>query len=307
MRIDLIHYHDDFDGVVAAAMLIAWQNRELSLKTISYENRLEWSKEVYKQPFAVVDFLYHPDATVWIDHHDTSFQMFGSAEKFQADKFHVWDTSATSCPRVIMERKWFQKELKERFLEWTKWADIIDSALYESSEQALDLDNPYLRFASTIPFWVYDSISSEIIHKIAEGDINEVLLHPVVEESVGLVSTQRSKVEKGAVLREVQGGNIVFMNQGHISAPYLRYLPYREYPNSLWSVGIYLAKQGFVVSVGENPWNSPGDLVHLGKLCSKFGGGGRKQTAGIPAKSLVEAEELAEVVIKELLQVDVLL
>jgi len=300
LRIDAVHHHDDFDGVVAAGMLVAWQSRPLATRPVTYGARGEWLQEPLVGAVAVVDFLFRPDAALWIDHHDTTFQAHGSPSDYAADEFHVWDPSAESCPAVIAQRPWFPNELRDRFREWVRWADVVDSALYESPRQALDLENPYLRFASSISRWVHEPVGAEIVRVVASGSVREVLEHSRVSRAVEAVIEDRDLVSSFALMESRLRGAAVLFDQGDIQAAYQRYLPYQRYPECSWSVAIYRAKHGFVVSVGENPWNRPLVPVHLGHLCERHGGGGRQQTAGIPAATKSEALRLAESVLTEL-------
>lgn len=300
VRIDFVYHHDDFDGVVAAAMLCAWQGRTLATMPVTYSSRDSWRSTRMQPRTAVVDFLFRDDVALWIDHHDTSFGTEEQKRLFRPDAFHIWDPAAPSCPSVIIARSWFSPALRRRFALWTRWADIVDSALYESPSHAMDLRSPYLRVAASIPRWVHTNAASMVVNAIANGNVQEVLRLPQVSAAVSAVAKDRETVRRRAHHRVSASGRVAYLDQGHLRAAYDRYRAFVVAPRSQYSVAIYAAQLGWVVSVGENPWNRPAVWRNLGELCQKYGGGGRAATAGVPVDTLDDAHSIAEVLVEEL-------
>src|SRR5688572_22189187 len=132
-----LYYHHDYDGVVAAAMVTSTTRTELELTPVQYAPDLNWTEKRLAVETGIVDFLYHPEATLWIDHHATTFSSEAVRERFRPDPFHVFAPDAASCPGVIVRLPWFER--CERWNDYVRWADIIDGAAYESPAQANNL------------------------------------------------------------------------------------------------------------------------------------------------------------------------
>src|SRR5258706_7178548 len=74
-----LYFHSPcFDGIVSCVLAWdfleatqAWSIREVH--AVNYNERPTWLSRKLDSPCAVVDFLYHPEAQFWADHHATSF------------------------------------------------------------------------------------------------------------------------------------------------------------------------------------------------------------------------------------------
>ena len=78
MRKGTLYFHSAcFDGLVSA--VLAWVFLETKdwrfqgFIPVNYDVRTMWLSDPLKTPAAIVDFLYHPDADFWADHHPTTF------------------------------------------------------------------------------------------------------------------------------------------------------------------------------------------------------------------------------------------
>src|SRR3990167_62168 len=75
-----LFFHQDFDGITSAAVFLSYAKRldllshsRVELVPVDYELKKEWPDRTLPKPGAIVDFLYHPDADWWFDHHPTTF------------------------------------------------------------------------------------------------------------------------------------------------------------------------------------------------------------------------------------------
>src|ERR1700693_2992637 len=74
-----LYFHSPcFDGIVSC--LLAWEFLEQNrgwvfsrLLPVNYDRKGQWLNENLDQPAAVVDYLYHPSAAFWADHHQSTF------------------------------------------------------------------------------------------------------------------------------------------------------------------------------------------------------------------------------------------
>lgn len=71
-----IYFHKDFDGFVATALFLKINEEShllgadsVVLKPVNYELKKTWLKTMLERPNVVIDFLYHPKADWWFDHH----------------------------------------------------------------------------------------------------------------------------------------------------------------------------------------------------------------------------------------------
>src|ERR1700675_884013 len=89
MRNSTLYFHYPcFDGLVSA--VLAWEFLEKheewnirDLQPVDYTLRDTWLSSELKTPCAIVDFLYHPRADFWADHHQTSMLTRAAEEDFQ--------------------------------------------------------------------------------------------------------------------------------------------------------------------------------------------------------------------------------
>ncbi|MBV1859807.1 MAG: hypothetical protein KUG77_15455, partial [Nannocystaceae bacterium] len=137
-----IHYHRDFDGMVAGAILAQilreTQDEEVTLASVNYDQREGWENFEAGKRFAIVDFHFHPRAEYWFDHHPTTFLSPKLRETYAESDRWLWDETSPSCPPMVLRhaKQHWGFEAPERFIEMAHWSDIIDAAKYESVEQA---------------------------------------------------------------------------------------------------------------------------------------------------------------------------
>lgn len=292
-----LYYHRDFDGVVAAAMVQATTETLLDLRPAQYAPNLNWTAQHLAPGTAIVDFLFHPEAALWVDHHETTFATEAARTAFRADSHHVFVPSAASCPEVIAELSWF--EGGEHWREYIRWASVIDGAAYESAAQANDFGNPYVLLAHVIAELADVQSLATLIRAIGRCSAVEVL------ETQELRASRTRLLHNDAFVRgrldsllRVEGA-VALLDQATLDIPYRRYLAYELYPHVRYGIGLYRSGEAIIVSVGQNPWNEPGP-VNLGQLCREFGGGGRQATAGVPVASVDAAKELASTLMERL-------
>src|SRR5690242_20236274 len=104
-----LYFHSPcFDGITSAILALdfleesqRWRFEEII--PVNYDQRHDWLTEKRKKPFAVVDFLYHPDAAFWADHHQTSFLKTSLKQHFQAqhNPFHIYNSKSGSCADLL--------------------------------------------------------------------------------------------------------------------------------------------------------------------------------------------------------------
>ncbi len=296
-RLDLLCFHHDYDGLVAAAMVVAASPLVGKLESVQYGLDLNWLSRRLHYSTGIVDFLYHPAAVLWIDHHATSFTNDDLQQAFTPDEFHVFDPAARSCPSIIERLPWFDGVRSERWLDYIKWAEIIDTAAYSSPAEADDLGNPHI-LLSRIITEVADL--TQLVQTVAVlSSATEVVRQPALESVVADIVSSDSEIRALLLPRVRLDSWVALLDQSDLPYPYRRYLAYEVYPSCIYGIGCYRSGDAVIVSVGENPWNGHG-CVHLGHLCREFGGGGRQAAAGVPAPSEDAARTLAALITRRL-------
>src|SRR5262249_59808675 len=71
---------------------------------------------------------------------------------------------------------------------------------------------------------------------------------------------------------------------------YNKFVPYYLHPESIYSVGLSKSSFRVKVSVGSNPWAPFPPLVHLAKLCERYGGGGHARVGAVSFNVTEQAE-----------------
>ena len=286
-----------FDGVISAVLASEYLKRKHGVDTrdivpVNYSDRDGWLARSLAKPAAVVDFLYHPDADFWADHHQTTFLMPEmKAQYCRRDSGGLlYDADAASCAEVIW-RKSYRLLREPRFREMVDWARSIDSARYKTVNDAVLGDAPALQISLSL---AGDS-SPAYCRYLVEG-----LRRQSLAELAATTRVQRLyKKVRGATLSgqklfrkaaHMEKDNIVVFTVGKTGkANVSRYAPYLEYPGARYSVGILETGDGAKITAMRNPWRHF-KSVPLGKIFSNYGGGGHQRVASVLLKDVNEAK-----------------
>jgi hypothetical protein len=287
----LLFHSPCFDGIASAVLTIDYlQNREgwgpIDVSPVNYDVRATWLQSGFEQPTAIVDFLYHPDAAFWADHHRSSFLTPAARRDFERRDHSrlIYDAKADSCAGLLWRHFLNAATYRnERFAELVEWAEKIDAARYASVDEALALDHPALRISASLAF-TSNGLSERLVHELSKHSLYEVSELPDVRER--FLEFRRRMVEGMERLRaaaHLREGVIVFdVDASDVIVP--RYGPYRFFPNALYSVGVVHSGDGAKVTAMRNPWIEF-ESVPLGDIFSRYGGGGHQRVASalVPA------------------------
>ena len=299
LELRTIYFHVDYDGLVSAAILVSLCRTQAELKGVDYDMKQDWAKLKLGSQSAVVDFLYHPDATVWFDHHGTPFVTPEWQAKYHSDAHHFWDPSAPACPPVIAKHLDLGHRHTEHFANYIYWSEIIDSARYETPTQAHDLTNPHILLSRLTSVIRQPDVLAEAVRGIATQPVETVLLHPQLRPFVNTAIELERNLQTQLASRISYDGKVAFLDQSDDTGSYQRYLPYVFYPDASFVVGIYRKGDAFNVSVGASPWK-PAPPIHIGHLCHKWGGGGHPKVGGVTVPEHDDAVRIAVAIQSEL-------
>ena len=285
-------YHGNcFDGVVSAALF-----------TRFYKPRLpQGSQVVYRgmahgpaDPFGpdheatfnaavnvVVDFRYSPSPSLnwWCDHHHTTWLQPEDQAHFEADTGGQkrFDSGAPSCAGLLS--RWLARRHgfdAEPVAELVRWADIIDSAAFESPRQAVELKDPAMQLAMLLESAPPAALTDQLIVTLAEtGQLEAALQLPEVQAAMGpMLARHEQDIERFRTRMVVEQG----VAQVDLTADgvdgFNKFIPYYLADGVRYTVVLTDSARRAKVSVGSNPWQRPDPLHNIGELCKRFGGGG---------------------------------
>jgi hypothetical protein len=185
----VIGYHGHcFDGMSSAAILSRFLRQHEPVATEMVYRGLDHQpggshvpEEILDGDInAVVDFRYStsPRLHWWFDHHLTG--IVGAEEErhyAQSDKAtKFFDPNYGSCCRLIADVcrdkfQWYEPKLKEL----VQWAEVIDTAGFESAQTAVELKAPALQLMTVIEVHGHDGFLLPRIERLAKGESIESL------------------------------------------------------------------------------------------------------------------------------------
>ncbi len=305
-----VYFHKDFDGICSAAIfseVVSSYNlvetKEFNYIPVDYHLKDTWLTQPLLRPNAVLDFLFHQDAEWWYDHHVSTFLTPEVKKKYKKNSVRqFWNTEFQSCPALINThflKHWtlFSGTL-ERFADWITWSNKIDSALYDSPKEIIELEHPCLQIYASLGKDSSDSFLTFLINSIRELSPDELAKKDEIQEKYRAVKSEQNKII-GELKGEFKYSNgIVFLDQTQYNYPFQRYLSYYFYPDAQYTVGIFKKNaKTFSISLGKNPWKDFKNK-NLGKLSEKYGGGGRPTVGGILCDDYSQSIEIAQKIMK---------
>ncbi len=287
---DRLFFHAPcFDGAASAAIALSflvdrWKWSNVELVPINYRSGRQWVTTDIGDRAAVVDFLYHPGAVFWADHHDTTFLTpeLRSLNLAQSAQVALYEPTSKSCARLLFDalpRRFHYPT--DRFVELAQWADRIDAAEFDSVEDAVFPTRAALQLTVTLSYGSTDEYCISIVRALRESTVDVVAHLPEVQErfhrAQALVSAGLDRVRSTA--RIVDNGVVIF--DAESAGVYInRYAPYALFPTARYSLGTVRGKHGATLTVMRNPWmDFPS--AHLGHIAERFGGGGHRRVGAI--------------------------
>lgn len=302
---DLYFHAPCFDGVVSSVLALdflenRWGWKSVHLIPVNYDIRPHWLSLSFSRPTAVVDFLYHPEAAFWADHHASSFST-GIAPNYERNSLALYDAAAPSCALLI------QSQLEQRYGhrnrhydQLVEWATRIDSARYASVNEALYGDSPALQISLAMIAGDVE-FPLRLIRMLRQSSLADVAASPDVQTPY-----RRVRALMDAGLREFRTnahldphGIVTFEVSKRDDSIVSRYAPYAVFPRAPYSAGIIRGNDRVTVTAMRNPWLDF-EPINLGKLFEAFGGGGHKRIGSIVVEG-PDADQRAKDILRSVL------
>jgi hypothetical protein len=301
-----------FDGIVSSVLTTdflettqGWRFQKFC--AVGYDLRSCWMSTGLPEQSAVVDFLYHPRATFWADHHATTFITTQSRIDYQNKRGRRWlyyDERSASCASLLWQYLFISEGYRNpKYQELVEWADKIDAARYASVEEAILGQDPALRIRASLAGSKDQGYYVRLIKALRVASLDEVAEQPEVKQDSVKI---QAKIEAGLqrfqnAARIDDHGIVVFdVKSDDKDVIISRYAPYLLFPHARYSVGITRSSDGVKITGMRNPWREFASLP-LGEIFKRFGGGGHQRVAALmlPRNRVSEAREVLEKLISE--------
>jgi hypothetical protein len=264
---------------------------------------------------AIVDFKYSasPRITWWFDHHLSAFltpqdqQSFLDCKKDpECGNRKFFDPHYTSCTSFLahIAETHFGFDTAP-VAELIHWANIVDGALYESPESAVEMAAPAMKLTLIIEATQDPLFIPRLIPLLTELPLAEVLSQPFVADLLPpLLERHKQSLELIRSRAEERDGTIFFDITDHPLEGFNKFIPYYLHPNATYSIGLSKSSFRTKVSVGSNPWTKadPAKMVNLAAVCERYGGGGHARVGAIsfPPDQADQARAAALEIVAEL-------
>lgn len=258
---------------------------------------------------AILDYRYSASGKVtwFFDHHRTAFQTGEEQRVFEANKQggrYFYDPDYSSCTKLIADVAWRHFAVNDPSLkELVHWADIVDSARFDSPEQAISRTEPILRMVSVVEHYGDDAFIERMVPELLKKPLAEVARSRAIEDRFKPLGEKHARFVERVRESGRRMGRVVFVD---LTASVLdsvgKFVTYALYPDSVYSVVVGVLKSGAKVSVGYNPWSGKPLDTDISAICARHGGGGHPVVGAISFRSneVDRAREVARAIAEEL-------
>jgi len=310
------YHHDDLDGLASGAVFLEFlktrSDNYASYHPITYSPSLtlnKWRDFKFEKPFVIFDFQYHPDADWWVDHHASAFSLVGSEykEKFKNDSQHYLDSGYKSACGLLVqfleEEHGFSSTEITRAL--AKEVGMLDSAIFETIDDALDVERPI----NQIDFLLgdpsidhgddrYFELRKELVGLLGNTSMEDIVNLPQYKERIDFLKQEEKRVNDELANKAVLRDGIVFVDaheMDRIDSYFAIWLHFQDIP-----YGILLKRGDKCISIRvlRNNWAKHDKVIDLGAYASKYGGGGHEGIGAMRAATIEEALRMADEVIE---------
>ena len=294
MKVRVLYHDHCFDGAASAAYITRFLKAKFYPQAdFSYTGLAHRADQLFEDSLfdgdanVIVDFKYatHPNLTWWFDHHQSAFLSPDDAEHFKHDKSgqKLFDPSYRSCTKFISTVVKNQYGYSATDLEdLVTWADIVDGALYESAEAAVEMKAPAMKLTLVIEGSKGPLLVQKVIGLMQSHTLDQIIAEPEIKaEYDRLRQIHTGNIDVIRKEGSCDKGVIFFDLVGYGIEGYNKFIPYCLFPDSAYSVSILTSSFRTKVSVGSNPWVKEPLRHNLATICERYGGGGHPRVGAI--------------------------
>ena len=190
MRIKVFYHDKCFDGACSAALFTRFYHERIRQHAdFEYQGLVHRAGALFNEDDftgdenAIVDFKYSssPRITWWFDHHQSAFLTPDDASHFEQELSNTkfYDPDFRSCTKFIAS------VTEQRFgfnpapvAELIEWADIIDGALYDDPQSAVEMKAPAMKLTMVIESNQDPHFIPSLIQTLAYKPLAEIIAQP---------------------------------------------------------------------------------------------------------------------------------
>jgi hypothetical protein len=258
---------------------------------------------------AILDYRFAATnrLTWFFDHHRTAFQTEDDQRVFEAQKGggrYFYDPDYSSCTKLIADVAWRHFAVNDALLDdLVRWADVVDSARFESPEQAISREEPVMRMVSVVEHYGDDKFIGRYVSELLHKPLAEVARSKSIQDKYKPLGEKHGRFVERVRKAGERRGRVVFVDlTDGVLDSVGKFVTYALFPESVYSVVVGLLKSGAKVSVGYNPWSGKPLDTDISAICARYGGGGHPVVGAISFKAseLDRAREVALTIANEL-------
>ncbi len=308
-----LYFHDDADGITSSAIMLNFLRGRgdeiIDFNPIEYRANLkaEWASYKFGKPFILLDFMFHPEADWWIDHHQTAFIDPDWENNFKNDNQHHYDPEFGSCAGLLLKfLRTHHSYHAPKFIE--KVAEVghkVDTVGYKNVDEALDFTSIEWKLRLLLKRNKegdnsYILITQKAIETLATIGIDDFVNLPEYHEYLDQFKNYGENLVAVYAEHSIIKGKVSFIDRSNFTGEQNHFAAYKIHPTALYEVCILHRGNSFGIHAGKNPWKDKNTNFHLGNLMKKYGGGGHRDVGGCVAKTHKEATEIATKIIDEI-------
>jgi hypothetical protein len=294
MRVRVLYHDHCFDGAASAAFFSRFiEDKFHPGSQFLYTGMAHKASQIFEDGLfdgdenAIVDFKYSSSSklTWWFDHHQSAFLSAEDADHYRRNQSaqKLYDPSFRSCTKFIstVARERWNYEAAD-LDELVRWADIIDGALYNSAQEAVELREPAMQLTLVIEGSKGSDTVQQIIRWMRYLPLGEIICQPAIQELYKPLYERHLKSIDIIRARSTHDGGVVFFDLIETGLDsYNKFIPYFLHPESLYTVSVSTSTFRTKVSVGSNPWAKRPLIHNLASICERYGGGGHPKVGAI--------------------------
>src|SRR5512146_2968574 len=235
-----VFYHDKcFDGACSAALFSRFYRERIRSEAdfvftglVHRAGALFDESQFDGDENAIVDFKYSASAKItwWFDHHQSAFLTPEDAEHFEQQQStkKFYDPDFRSCTKFLATTT------KQRFgfnpepvAELVEWADIIDGALYESAEFAVEMKEPAMKLTMVIEATQDPTLTPRLIPLLASEPLKKIIEEPFIASLLPpLLERHKRSIQLMRERTECKDGTVYFDITDQELEGYNKFIPY---------------------------------------------------------------------------------
>jgi hypothetical protein len=295
MRFVVATHGHCFDGLASAAVFarmltsIDSKPREFEYRACGYghgQARAD-ARLLSGEDNAILDYRFAnaPKLGWFFDHHRTAFQHDEDRAVFEERSVggnYFYDPAYTSCTKLVADVARERFQIDVGLADLVRWADRIDSASFDTAEQAVSRADPMMQLVSVVEHYGDDAFLQRMVPELLVKPIEEIARSEETRDRYRPLGRKHERFVERVRNKGERRGRVVFVDLTETVLDTVgKFVTYALFPDSVYSVIVGLLKSGPKISVGYNPWSGRPLDTDISAICARYGGGGHPVVGGI--------------------------